>query len=212
MMAISAADFLWIISAQLFTGTNPPRGGSVPRSAENPGENLLDAACSLYTPELALFFIVGDKRLSLLTVNSQTLAYGFLLVVIPLIKFITAAVAYPFLGRRVENNVEAFTASFAHPASCQTGDEFLIIYLDADNVIDVPAKFIEDLLKRFGLRDRSGKTIENKASGGVLFPEPLGDDPDNDPVRNELSAIHETFGLNTQVSALADGCTKNVTG
>ena len=54
----------------------------------------------------------------------------------------------------------------------------------------------EDLVQSLRLRDRAGKSIEDEAARGIRLVDPVGDEADDDRVRDEFTFAHDRLGLN----------------
>lgn len=104
-----------------------------------------------------------------------------------------AEVALAFHFGRIGHDVERLAAILAGPASGHALDYRLVRYLDRQRAVDIDTC----LLKRFGLRDGSGHTVEDIAVFAVGLGKALVDDADNDIVGNELAAFHIRLSLQT---------------
>ena len=104
--------------------------------------------------------------------------------------------------------MERLAAILAGPASGHALDYRLVRYLDRQRAVDIDTC----LLKRFGLRDGSGHTVEDIAVFAVGLGKALVNDADNDIVGNELAAFHIRLSLQTYGRAVFHGSTEDIAG
>jgi hypothetical protein len=70
----------------------------------------------------------------------------------------------------------------------------------------------QELPKSIGLRDCSRKPIEQRAIPAIRHIEPLGDDTQDDRVRDQVSGLHQGLCAAAQFRALCNGIAQHVPG
>ena len=67
-------------------------------------------------------------------------------------------------------------------------------------------------VERFGLGHGARETVEDEAVVGLRVLQPLGDDPDQHLVRDQVAAVHVLLGLLADVGLVLDRGAQDVTG
>ena len=93
-------------------------------------------------------------------------------------------------------------------ASGHALDYRLVRYLDRQRAVDIDTC----LLKRLGLRDGSGHTVEDIAVFAVGLGKALVNDADNDIVGNELAAFHIRLSPQTYGRTVFHGSAEDIAG
>ncbi len=64
-----------------------------------------------------------------------------------------------------------------------------------DDGVKLQVLLLEELIERFGLRNRAWESVEDEALGCIGLVDPVGNDADHDIVRHQATARHDGLGL-----------------
>ena len=100
------------------------------------------------------------------------------------------------------------TASLADTSAGNTLLNGFVGNEDLQNLVDLHAHFVQCL----GLRHAAGKTVQNEAILAVVLCNAFLQDPDDNIVGNQSTAVHRSLCLDTIFGAGADCLTQHIAG
>src|SRR5512139_2699297 len=168
---------------------------------------------SVDAPDDALRFVIRKDRRGLGAIFLEPVADRLGIVVrAPLEAGRAADVADTADLRALEEIVIALAAARAGEAAGDPVDQRILVDGDLDDMVELHAPAVEQPLERRGLGSGAGKTVEDEAALHVRLLESVGEDADDDLVRNEIPGIHYGLGLESDLGLGGDRCAKHISG
>ena len=149
--------------------------------------------------------VEADQRFRLLVVDRKASRDGFRLVVRALHKLRAAHRADQ--GIRQGSDVEDALAGRADAPPGQPLQDLLVPDLDLDRQVGRC-----EMVQRLGLRNRTGKTVQQKTVPAVVHLKPLLDHTNGDVVRHQLSGVDVGLGFAAGGRAIGDCGAEHVAG
>src|SRR5262249_9423047 len=82
--------------------------------------------------------------------------------------------------------------------------------LHLDHSVELQPLGSQHFIQRFGLGDRAREPIQDEAALGIGLVDALGNQPDHDVIRDELSRLHDRLGLFADLGAGRDRSAQHV--
>ncbi len=98
----------------------------------------------------------------------------------------------------------------ADQSSAQTADQFPGVDIDAQHRLQAFVHVGQDLIQTISLRDRPGKSVEDRPGLAVWLLQSLSDHGDGDVIRHQLAFIHVAPGVFPQIRFLLQVAPKNI--
>ena len=133
---------------------------------------------------------------------------GLGLVVLALLERLAALVAHALLLRGGRHHMVGGPAVDAGPAAGHSPLNLLVGDLNGDHRIELDT----GLLQGLSLGDGAGHPVQDIALLAVGLGQPLGDDADDDVVRDQLAGVHILLGLQAHGGAVGHGGAEDVAG
>ena len=113
---------------------------------------------------------------------------------------------------RVELDVVGPAGGLVHPPAADALGEHRVGNRELDHPGHRLARLGELLVEHLGLRESPGEAVEDEAVHAVLLLDAIGDDADDDLVRDQSAGIHRGLGLLPNLSARGDRSAEHVAG
>lgn len=172
--------------------------------------HFIDFLFPVHLAKDSLSAVVVEKRSCLRYIFIQTGSDTFFVIVRTLVQLSSAFVANTFDMRRIEKDVVCGSAGSADSPSRQSCQQPIPIHLKVDHMIDLFSHGSQNFVKRFGLRERPRKTVEQEAFVAIILLQPLPDNADHKIVRNQVPLIHERLRFQTELGAELDCKAKRI--
>src|SRR6185437_4777686 len=210
IISISLADLSCIIACFLLP--RAPSGCELDalKRLRRPGRNVRHFADRVYALHRNTMGIIPlDYRRGELLVNVEPILNGIRLVVLAANE--TAAVAAWTRGARLQSP-ERRPTHVAGRARAEPPDQFSVIRLAQQHRLDRAATARERIGETFRLRYGADCAVENCAARGFGRRNRVAKDPENHRIGNEIAAIHELLGLESERRAFTHSGAKQIAG
>src|SRR6476620_5796192 len=179
----------------------------------NPLLHLVRRQLSVHRLQDAAVLVVINQRLGLLAILGPAVLDPLGPVVLADGQLGPVDVADTLLLRRVELEVvDVAGVLLAGATTAETAQDLIRRDVDQDHCGDHPSQLLHLRVQRLGLGNSAGETVKDKAVGGLLVLEALGDHPDGHLVRDQVPAIHVLLGLLADLGPLLDRRAQDVAG
>ena len=91
-------------------------------------------------------------------------------------------------------------------------EQRVLVNLDLDHMIERQPGFGEHRAKPVSLRDGARKPVQDHPLRTIRILHPLGNHPENDVIRDKITAVHDLSGAQAQLGAGPDRRAKHVAG